>query len=146
MRNRVIFLLAPILVLSLLSSCRQGEPLAPQEPNAVLLTPSNGSTLSAGDVEVRIYLQNFTMTEDTGQPNRANEGHAIYYLDVTAPIEAGDPATTAPGTFAASTETFYIWQNVTPGQHVFTVQLVNNDDTPLLPPVSVRANVVVKNR
>jgi hypothetical protein len=146
MRKSVIFLLAPILILLLLSSCRESEPLAPEEPNAVMLSPSEGSTLSPGDVQVRIYPQNFAIVENTGQPNKSNEGHVIYYMDMTAPIAAGIAATAAPGTFVALAETSYTWPNVPPGQHVFTVQLVNNDDTPLLPPVAVRANVVVKNR
>ncbi len=146
MRRCTIFVTVLVLCLPLLLSCRQAEPLAPEEPIAVLLAPSDGSTLVSGDVPVRIYLQNFNMVRSTGQPNKANEGHAIYYLDASAPIKAGAPATTAPGTFVVSIETSYTWLNVPPGKHVFTVQLVNNDDTPLLPPANVRANVTVKSR
>lgn len=146
MRKCTIFLLLLILVLPWLLSCRQAEPVAPEEPIVSLLAPGDGSTLPTGDVQVRIYVQNFKMVQDTGQSNKPNEGHAIYYLDVSAPLKAGAPATTAPGTFVVSAETSRSWVNVPPGQHVFTVQLVNNDNTPLLPPATVRANVAVKNR
>jgi hypothetical protein len=135
-----------MVALLFLASCREVEPLAPEEPIVTLLSPSNGSTLVSGDVQVRIFLQNFAAVAPTGQPNKKGEGHAIYYLDVAAPLTAGTPATTSTGSFVASAETSYTWKNVAAGQHTFTVQLVNNDDTPLLPPISVRANVTVKDR
>jgi hypothetical protein len=141
----LLFLISSILLLSLLLCCR-AEPLAPEEPVVVLLSPSDGSTLASGDIEVRVYLQNFSSVENTGQANKASEGHVIYYLDVNAPVKSGDKATTAPGTFAATSKKSYTWQNVPPGKHVFYVQLVNNDDTPLLAPVAVRANVDVKSK
>jgi hypothetical protein len=119
-------------------------PVAPEEPNVVLLSPNNGEVLNSGDVEVRIYLQNFVIVADTGQANQAGKGHVIYYLDATAPLKLGTPATTAPGTFAVSTETSYTWSDVSPGQHTFTVELVNNDNTPLDQPVAVRANCTLK--
>lgn len=146
MDRRAIFFVSMVLGLSLLLSCRQTEPLAPEEPIVVLLSPADGSTLVSGDVEVRIYLQNFRMVQGAGQPNKSSEGHAIYYLDMNVPLNSGTKATTAPGTFAASAGTSYTWPNVPPGQHMFTVQLVNNDDTPLYAPVTVRANVTLKSR
>ena len=146
MRKCGILLLVLLLGLSLSVSCRQKEPLAPEEPYAVLLTPSEGSTISAGDIEVRVFLQNFTITENSGVPNKPNTGHVIYYLDVDAPLTYGTAATTAPGTYAISTSTSFTWKNVPVGEHTFTVQLVNNDNTPLLPPTAVRANVTVRAR
>lgn len=144
MRKCTVLLLWLTLALTLLSSCRQAEDTAPKEPNAVLLSPGDGTTAASDALEVRIYLQNFNMTGNSSQANKANEGHAIYYLDVTAPINSGEPAMTAPGTYTISSETKYVWTNLQPGQHVFSVQLVNNDNTPLLPPVVVRANVTTK--
>jgi hypothetical protein len=144
MLKRPLVLLLLSLLLPILLSCR-AEPLAPEEPVVVLLSPSDGSTLASGDIEVHIYLQNFIMVENTGQPNKASEGHVIYYLDVSAPFQREDPATTTPGTFVAIARTSYTWPNVPAGPHTFTVQLVNNDDTPLQAPVAVRANVTLKN-
>jgi hypothetical protein len=143
LRTLPLILLASV---AFLASCRQVEPLAPEEPIVTLLAPGDGSTLASGDVQIRIFLQNFTTAAPTGQPNDRGEGHVIYYLDVTAPLTTGTPATTSPGSYAVSTATSYTWQNVPAGPHIFTVQLVNHDDTPLLPPVAVRANIIVKDR
>lgn len=138
---RVLLILA--LAIVLLPSCRPSVPLAPEEPAVILLSPNNGEVRDAGDIEVRVYIQNFQIVPDTGQPKQAHEGHIIYYLDAGAPLEPGVPATTTPGTFAASSETSYTWQNVPAGKHIFIVQLVNNDNTPLDPPVTVRAEITL---
>lgn len=141
MRKFCILLLVLTLFLTVSASCRQKEPLSPEEPYAVLLTPSEGVTVAAGDIEVRIFLQNFEVNENTSLPNKPNQGHIIYYLDVDVPLVYGAAATTEPGSYAISTQTSFLWKNVTPGEHTFTVQLVNNDNTPLLPPTTVRASI-----
>jgi len=138
----LLLVLTPII--SLFSSCRTVAPVVDEGPLVVLISPNNGEVRDSGDVEVRIYLQNFSIVPDTAQGNKAGEGHVIYYLNASAPLKQGAPATTTPGTFAVSTETSYTWPNVPPGQHTFTVQLVNNDNTPLNQPVTVRANVTLK--
>jgi hypothetical protein len=143
LRTLLLILLA---TLAFLASCRPVEPLAPEEPIVTLLAPSDGSTLVSGDVQIRIFLQNFEAVAPTGQPNTRGEGHVIYYLDAAAPLTAGTPATTSAGSFVTSAAQSYTWQSVPAGPHIFTVQLVNHDDTPLLPPVAVRANVIVKDR
>jgi hypothetical protein len=132
--------------MSILSlSCRQAEPLAPEQPVTTLLSPGNGDVLPSGDVRVHIYLQNFDMIPaGSGLANAANQGHAVYYLDATPPIVPGESALTATGTYAESTDIAYIWSGVQPGQHTFSVQLVNNDGTPLFGPMVVRATVTVK--
>ena len=144
MRKRTIFLLILVPVFASLLSCRPAAPLAPEEPQVVLLSPNNGEVRDAADVEVRIYVQHFQIVPDTGQTNQAGEGHVIYYLDAIAPLKSGVPATTVPHTFVVSDETSYTWQRVPPGQHTFTVQLVNNDNTPLDQPVTVRAEVTLR--
>ena len=88
-------------------------------------------------------MSNFQLVDKLGQTNVAGQGHLHYFLDADAPTTPGQPAVTAPGTYVSTELNSYIWQDVTPGQHTFTVQLVNNDDTPLNPPVTVRANVTV---
>ena len=126
-------------------SCRQAEPLSPEQPVATLLSPTNGDTIPAGNVQVRIYLQNFNMVPPgSAKPNAANEGHAIYYLDANPPTTPGESAFTENGTYVESTATQYTWTNVQPGQHTFSLQLVNNDGTPLFGPLAVRATVNVK--
>jgi len=139
-----LLLLVLTSIISLFSSCRNVAPVVDEEPLVVLISPNNGEVRDSGDVEVRIYLQNFTMLPDAGQANKAGEGHVIYYLDASAPLQQRAPAITTPGTFAVAAETSHTWSNVPPGQHTFTVQLVNNDNTPLDQPVTVRANVTVR--
>jgi hypothetical protein len=74
----------------------------------------------------------------------AGEGHIIYYMDVTPPNIQGQAATTDTGTYAESAATSYTWHNVGAGYHYFSVQLVNNDGTPLIPAVTVTIYVTVQ--
>jgi hypothetical protein len=134
-----VLLLSAVLIL-FIPSCRP-EPLAPQEPVMVLLSPSYGETLPAGPVEVRTYIENFKLTEAEGQDNVFGEGHFIYYLDTDMPVKPGAPAITISGTYFVCSETSYTWADVTPGTHTFSVQLVNNDNTPLMAPVTQRVVV-----
>ena len=138
----LLVILAPVI--ALLPSCRTVAPVVAAEPLVVLISPNNGEVRDSGDIEVRIFLENFTIVPDTGQANKPGEGHVIYYLDAGAPLKQGTPATSAPGTYAISAETAYTWPGVSPGNHTFTVQLVNNDNTPLDQPVTVRANVTLR--
>ncbi len=143
MRKLLLFVSLSVLIIPLLLSCR-AEPLDPEQPNVVILSPGNGASLGAGGVEVRLFLEHFLVNTDFSSPNKIGEGHIMYYLDAVVPLKYGNPATSAPGTYVASTETSYTWPKVTAGQHTFTAQLVNNDNTPLLPPVAVRVDVNVR--
>ena len=64
-------------------------------------------------------------------------------MDVVAPTEQGKPAVTAAGTYAPTPATSHTWNNVGIGTHTFSVELVNNDHTPLDPPVVAKVVVVV---
>jgi hypothetical protein len=64
-------------------------------------------------------------------------------MDVDAPTTPGQPAVTAPGTYAATIATTYVWHNVAPGTHTFSVELANNDHTPLATPVVAKITVTV---
>jgi hypothetical protein len=87
-------------------------------------------------VEVDSDVSNIMLADDKiGQANVAGEGHIIYYLNVDPPTVAGQPAVTASGTFKATTEAYNVWENVPAGENVFSLQIVNNDNTPLDPPV-----------
>jgi plastocyanin len=78
-----------------------------------------------------------------GQANAPREGHLHYFLDADAPTIPGQPAVSAPGTYAATVADSYIWQSVAPGAHTLSVELVNNDHTPLDPPVVLKITVNV---
>jgi hypothetical protein len=92
-------------------------------------------TIPPGDITVNIKVTNFNIVDKLGQANVAGEGHVIYYLDADPPTTGGQTATTAAGTFAESVSTTYTWKNVAAGNHKISVQLVNNDGTPLSPPI-----------
>ena len=88
-------------------------------------------------------LTNFTLVEPTGQPNAPGEGHLHYYLDAPIPTNESAPATPETGGYVISTNTSYTWENVTPGEHNLSVQVVHNDHTPLIPLVYDTVNVTV---
>ncbi len=112
-------------------------------PTVTITAPANGSTLSAGDILVTVQTVNFKLIDKLGQANVAGEGHIHYFLDVTAPTIPGQPAVTASGTYAATANTSYTWTAVSSGSHTFSVELVNNDHTPLVPPVVAKVTVTV---
>ncbi|MDN7023305.1 DUF4430 domain-containing protein [Methanoculleus sp. FWC-SCC1] len=111
-------------------------------PNVTITMPENGSGVSAGNVTVAIEVANFSLVDSLGQSAVTGEGHVHYYMDVEPlPTQQGSPAVPENGSYAVSTNTSYTWENVTAGNHTFAVQLVNNDHTPLDPPVTAAVNV-----
>ena len=139
---KVIPLIVISLILPVLVSCRP-EPVTPQEGRILILEPSADSTVSQ-DVTVKTYVEFFNLVDKIGQANVPGEGHIIFYLDVTPPLKKGESALTAEGTYFITKDTVHVWENVPAGAHTFTVQLVNNDNTPLEPASAVRAPVTVK--
>lgn len=140
---RNLVLLVPVVLLLLLAACHP-EPVMPQDARVLIISPSADSTQSASAVSIRIYVERLSLVDESGPPNIPGEGHLVYYLDVTPPLEAGKSALTGEGTCAVSTATTYKWDNLKPGRHIFWVQLVNNDNTPLTPPQAVRVYVTVE--
>jgi hypothetical protein len=106
-------------------------------------SPMDGASLAAGDMPVSVEVFNFNVVDKLGQPNVPGDGHVHYYLDAEPPTTKGQPAITAPGTYVAMGETSYTWTNVAPGTHTLAVQLVNNDHTPLTPPVVDKVTIIV---
>jgi hypothetical protein len=93
----------------------------------------------AYEVTVTIGVANLTLDDDhIGGTNTAGHGHVIYYVDVEPPTTPGQPASAAQNSSMVTADTFRTWTNLAPGQHTFSVQLVNNDNTPLDPPVVVK--------
>ncbi len=115
-------------------------------PNVTITMPENGSTVSVGNVTVEVNVTNFTVVEKLGQAAVPGEGHIHYYMDTAIPTEQGKPAIPENGSYAVSTNTSYTWENVTAGMHNFSVQLVNNNHTPLNPPVTAMVNVTAGNQ
>jgi hypothetical protein len=115
------------------------------EPTVTISSPADGSTIEAGDVEVTVSPANFEIVDKLGQAAVEGEGHVHYYIDVDEiPTTPGQPAVTADeNTYHAAATTSYPWSSVEAGEHTFGVQLVNNDHTPLEPPVTAEVTVTV---
>jgi hypothetical protein len=92
--------------------------------------------LPEGDVTVSVIVSFFNIVNKLGASNVQDEGHLVYYLDQEPPADPAQPAISASGTYADVAKTSYTWQNVKAGLHLLSVQLVNNDDSPLAPPVT----------
>jgi plastocyanin len=104
----------------------------------------NGSEMAEGSVIVSVDVKNFNVVDKLGKPSVAGEGHIHYFMDAKAATTPGKPAITKPGTYAPTINISHTWTNVTIGKHNFSVELVNNDHTPLTPPVVAEVNVTAK--
>jgi hypothetical protein len=136
--------LALVLILLALSIACHPEPVAPQEARILIIDPAAESVIDTTTITIKTFVERFNLVDKTGQPNSPGEGHIVYYKDVTPPLVEGQSALTAEGSYIISMESSETWNNLQPGKHTFWVQLVNNDNTPLLPPAAVRVYVTVK--
>ena len=104
------------------------------------------STVEAGGVEVTVAPEGFEVVNKLGQAPVDGEGHIHFYIDVEEiPTTPGKPAVTADAsTYHAAATTSYTWPDVEAGEHTLAVQLVNNDHTPLEPPVTAEVTVTVE--
>ncbi|HYZ91430.1 MAG TPA: DUF4399 domain-containing protein [Actinomycetota bacterium] len=140
-----------------LAACGTGEqPALEPEPTteapgaeaaAVSISePADGSTVEAGEVKVTVAAESFNVVDKLGQDPVAGEGHVHFYFDVDEiPTTPGQPAVTADAaTYHAAATTSYTWPDVEAGEHTFGVQLVNNNHTPLEPPVTAEVTVTVE--
>ena len=137
---RIPALLLALAVLAAFAGC------ASPGPTLNILSPQEGASVPAGDVTVTLRAGNFRIADKLGQANAAGEGHVHVYLDAgTVPSTPGSPAIpSAPDTrWAHVAGTEYTFTDVPPGTHTFTVQLVNNDQTPVIPPVYRSVTVTV---
>ncbi len=96
-------------------------------------SPTSGSPVS--DVNISVRVANFNLVNKIGATKATGEGHLIYSLDATPSTGAGQTATSISSNFIESFSDTNLWRNVSVGLHTFSVQLVNNDNTPLSPPV-----------
>ncbi|MDD1651622.1 MAG: DUF4399 domain-containing protein [Methanomicrobiales archaeon] len=128
--TRIPLLLSILVLLSALAGCTSPA------PSLTILSPQDGATVPAGNITVTIQAGHFRIVDRQGRANSEGEGHVHVYLDAgTVPSTPGAPAIpAASGTrWAAVAETSYTFTDVPPGNHTLTVQLVNNDQTPVIP-------------
>lgn len=104
------------------------------------------ATPTGGDVEVEAYPRDFEVVDKLGRAPSQGEGHVHFYLDVKQiPTTRGKPAVTSDdATYHATARTTHTWRDVPKGKHTLGVQLVNNDHTPLEPPVVAQQDVTVE--
>jgi hypothetical protein len=99
---------------------------------------SSETTASNFDVKAVVKLLGFHIVDKIGKPNVPGEGHLVFYSDAyprTTPNVSVMLSSPVPGTSYASLSDYFVFSNVQPGNHLYAVQLVNNDDTPLNPPL-----------
>jgi hypothetical protein len=115
------------------------------EISVEITSPEDGATLEPGDIEVALDISEFEIVDKLGEAPVAGEGHVHYYINVAEiPTAPGEPAVTDDETtYHAEATTSFTWLGVRPGTHTFGVQLVNNDHTPLEPPVTEEVTVTV---
>ncbi|MBP1927814.1 hypothetical protein J2741_000361 [Methanolinea mesophila] len=114
------------------------------QPELAILSPQDNAVVNGSSVTVTVAVMNFKLVDKIGQANVPGEGHLVYFLDIVPPTDQGLPVAAALERTFATTETTYAWENVGVGQHVLGVELVNNDDTPLNPPVSGTVTVMLQ--
>jgi predicted lipoprotein with Yx(FWY)xxD motif/plastocyanin len=112
-------------------------------PAVTITSPKDGASIAGGNLDVTVQVYNFIVVDKQGQANAPGEGHIHYYLDVDAPTAAGQPAIPPGGVWAHVASTSHTFANVAPGKHTISVQLVNNDHTPLVPLVVQKISVTV---
>lgn len=105
--------------------------------------PKDETVLPEGQRNHLCPGENFNLSNKFGRTNVTGEGHLHYFMDIAAPTKPGKPAVTATGTWVTTAAKNHTWTNVTPGVHSFSVELVNNDFTPLNPPVVDMVTVTV---
>ncbi len=98
-------------------------------PSVVILSPKNAASVGP-DVDVSFAVFNFALVQPYGQKDAPNEGHIHVLLDG------------AYDQLVASVETVHL-SGLSAGSHTITLQLVNNDHTPISPAVSAAITVTV---
>jgi hypothetical protein len=106
-------------------------------------SPADGSVTVAGDIAVSVQVTDFIIVNKYGMANVSGEGYLHYFRDVDAPTDAqqADDVMQYVDQLIAS----YTWLGGSIGIHTTSVQLVNNDHTPVIP-LAVAKTVYVQSR
>ena len=147
-RGRLIVVVAIVIVLVLVVAAFAltmggNKQNGPSPPQLMISAPAPDSSAAGPVLSVVVEVSNFSLVDKIGQASVNGEGHLIYYLDVTPPTTPNVSALTAVGTYVQSVSTTYFWGNLTPGQHTFSAQLVNNNDTALGPAVFASVSMTI---
>jgi hypothetical protein len=111
-------------------------------PSISVDSPSAGAILPSGPIGISVVVKNFSLVGPTGQANAPGTGHIRYFIDTIPPPSPG--AVPAPsGNYFDTSQKSYTWNNVNPGVHTFSVELLNNDNTPLPTPAIATVHLTV---
>lgn len=105
--------------------------VAPGAARVTITSPADPTTINASSVRVDFEVANFSLSAaHIGQTNVAGEGHWHVFVDGN---DAGE------GTSAEA-----LVSDLTTGPHVVTIELLNNDRTPLVWPTFDAVRIVVQ--
>lgn len=91
-------------------------------PGIQIVYPKNADVIDLSVVGIRVNVTNFHLRNIVkNQPNAEGEGHIVYILD---------------GKQQNNTLAITSFTDVKPGSHTLIVELRNNDNSQLMPPVS----------
>ena len=137
--QKILMSIALVIILALLSpGCITAM------PELAITSPADNAVINGSSVTVTVEVENFYLVNKIGQASVPGQGHLVYFLDVVPPTDQGLPVVSSPERSVATTSTTYAWENVGIGEHVLGVELVNNDDTPLDPPVVSTVSVMMQ--
>ncbi len=151
--GKLAILLVVIMNLLLpLTTVWAGPPL-PVEPRASILSftitpkarpdqPPPSVYTTYFDIDFSVEVAGINIVDKIGQKNVPGEGHLVFSIrpPVTVPNRA---AYTDEDLYWVTANTTATWVNATATYVDYAVQIVNNDDTPLFPPVyaEIRTNI-----
>ena len=95
-------------------------------PSVYIMSPAFDGGVNAGTVTVTVSVRNFVL---------AGSGRLACFLDTVPQTTPGVPVLTRPGSVMITDQPSCVWPDVTEGTHTFAAELVNPDNTPLVPPV-----------
>jgi plastocyanin len=140
----ILVLLLMISACMIIAGCATNTPVPPQttvtttpaSPQITIISPQNVAVIPSRNIPVTVQVSNFNIVDKQGKANVAGEGHVHFYLDVSPiPSDPSKPAIPADANavWAHVSGTSYTFTNVSLGMHTITVQLANNDHTPVIP-------------
>jgi hypothetical protein len=101
--------------------------LAQTQPTLKVITPSEGQTIYGSKIPILISIENFNVVDfETNTLPKNGEGHVHLWLD--------DPNPTAESAVKLVDDNF-TYSDVSFGEHTVRAELVNNNHTPLRPPI-----------
>ncbi len=99
-------------------------------PTLAVLRPLSGEVIRSSTIGIKVNVTSFQLADiSANRPNVENQGHITYILDgneIKKTVYKDDSIA-----------------NVQKGAHTITIELRNNDNTPLNPPVTASVTITV---